>query len=145
MPQVNNVESIREWLAGCPALDAESPFSVDYFGGTPVEYAIFSVPSAIRYHDNVLGERVPDAVQAIDYIFGSIEAYGPDVAQNAANLKLYQDVVQWMLDQNAARNFPELAEGRITAVEPTLTGYPIEAAANTARYQINIKITYRRT
>lgn len=110
-----------------------------------MEYAIFSVPSAIRYHDNILGERVPDAVQSVDYIFGSIEAYGPDVARNAANLKLYQDVVQWILDQNAARKFPKLAEGSITAIEPTLTGYPIEATANTARYQINIKITYRRT
>lgn len=145
MQQVNNIESLREWLSGCQALRPDSAFSVDYFGGGPVEYALFSVPSAIRYHDNVLGERVPDSVQTLDYIFGSIEAYGPDVAQNAANLLLYQSVVQWIMDQNAAGRFPALAEGTVTAIEPTMTGYPIEATANTARYQINIRITYRRT
>lgn len=144
MPQTNNVESLREWLMGCPVLRPDSPFSVDYFGGNPVEYSLFAVPSAIKYHDNVLGERVPDAVQTMEYIFGSIEAYGPDTVQNAANLGAYQDVIAWILAQNAAQSFPAIDDGTITGIEPTMTGYPIEATANTARYQITIRITYRR-
>lgn len=144
MPSVNNIESLRQWLFTCPALDPDSPIHVDYFGGNPVEYALFSVPSAIKYHDNVLGERVPDAVQTVDYIFGSIENYGPDRAQNAANLGVYQDVVNWIMEQNAAFSFPSINEGVITGITPSLTGYPMEATANTARYQINLKITYRR-
>ena len=117
--------------------------TVDYTGGDPVEYSIFSVPSEIKFRTNVLGEEVPQEVQTLDYIFASIENYGKNKA-NIDNLGFYQKVTDWIIEQSAARNLPAIDGGTITSIKPTLTAFVQGAAAASARYQINIKITYRR-
>lgn len=143
MPFVNNVESLRAWFDTCPHLQPDKPLTVDYTGGEPVEYSIFSVPSEIKYKTNVLGEEVPHEIQTLDYIFASIENYGKNKV-NVANLGFYQKVIDWIMEQSAARNLPAIDGGVITSIRPTLTAYVNQAGASSARYQINIKITYRR-
>ena len=49
-----------------------------------------------------------------------------------------------MIEQNNARNFPHMEEGRVTAIVPTLTAYPAQVGSDSAKYQIQIQITYRR-
>ncbi|MEA5059377.1 MAG: hypothetical protein VB049_04995 [Candidatus Pelethousia sp.] len=143
MPFVNNVESLRAWFDTCPHLKADKPLTVDYTGGEPVEYSIFSVPSEIKYKANVLGEEIPQEIQTLDYIFASIENYGKNRA-NVDNLGFYQKVADWIMEQSATRNLPAIDGGVITSIKPTLTAYVNQAGASSARYQINIKITYRR-
>ncbi len=58
MPQINNISQLRSWLSGCPAIPKNAAISIDYMDGSAAEYAIYSVPSSIRYHENVLGEYV---------------------------------------------------------------------------------------
>lgn len=125
-------------------LSASNRFRVDYLSESPTEYAIFAVPTSINFHENVLGESVPDDTQTINYIFASKEQFGADVEQNLANLGFYQDVVEWIIQQNSARNLPRINEGRVTSIVPTLTQYPVEPGADSARYQIQLKLTYRR-
>lgn len=143
MPFVNNVESLRAWFDTCPHLQPNKPLTVDYTGGEPVEYSIFSVPSEIKYKTNVLGETVPQEVQTLDFIFASIENYGKNKV-NVANHAFYQKVIDWIMEQSAAGNLPEINSGKIQSIMPTLTAYVHSATAAEARYQINIKITYRR-
>jgi len=145
MPQeLNNAERLREWFCGCPALMANSRFNVDYLPENPTEYSLFAVPSEIAYRENVLGEMIPRDIQTIDWIFASKESYGPDVEQNLANLGFYDEVTAWIIEQNAQRNLPSMNEGRIRSIVPTLTAYPVEPGSDVARYQIQIRITYRR-
>lgn len=144
MPQVNNTESLRTWFRGCPLLASSSRFRVDYLAENPTEYAIYSVPSSLSYHENVLGEEILDDVQAINFIFASKESYGADVDQNLGNLGFYEGVVAWILEQNAARKFPTINEGRVRSIVPTLTAYPVETGTDAAKYQIQIRLTYRR-
>lgn len=144
MPQVNNTENLRTWFRGCPLLAPSSRFRVDYLAENPTEYAIYSVPSSLSYHENVLGEEILDDVQAINFIFASKESYGADVDQNLGNLGFYEGVVAWILEQNATRNFPTINEGRVRSIVPTLTAYPVETGTDAAKYQIQIRLTYRR-
>lgn len=144
MPQVNNTENLRTWFRGCPLLAPSSRFRVDYLAENPTEYAIYSVPSSLSYHENVLGEEILDDVQTINFIFASKESYGADVDQNLVNLGFYEGVVAWILEQNAARNFPTINEGRVRSIVPTLTAYPVETGTDAAKYQIQIRLTYRR-
>lgn len=145
MSQVlNNAEQLRAWFRGCPVLAAGSRFRMDYLAENPTEYALYAVPSQLNYRENVLGEEVPADIQSINYIFASKESYGADVEQNLANLGFYDSVVQWILEQNAKRNFPQINEGRIKSIVPTLTAYPIQIGSDAAKYQIQLKITYRR-
>lgn len=144
MPTVNSTESLRLWFRTCPALSANNRFRVDYLSESPTEYALFAVPTSINFHENVLGESVPNDTQTLNYIFASKEQFGADVEQNLANLGFYQDVVDWIIQQNSIRNLPSINEGRVTSIVPTLTQYPAEPGADSARYQIQLKLTYRR-
>lgn len=140
----SNAEHLRNWFRGCPALAPGSRFRMDYLAENPTEYALYAVPSQINYRENVLGEEIPLDIQTINYIFASKESYGADVQQNLANLGFYDTVVQWILDQNAQRNFPNFNDGRIKSIVPTLTAYPIQIGSDAAKYQIQLRITYRR-
>ncbi len=144
MATINNTEKLRAWFRECPVIQSGKRFRTDYLAESPTEYAVYSVPSTIRYHENILGEEVPDDIQTQNFIFASKEHYGADVQQNLANLAFYQDVVAWILEQNEARNFPEWENGRIKSIVPTLTGYPVQVGSSAAKYQIQLKITYMR-
>lgn len=142
--ELNNTEELRKWFRNCPALSSANRFRVDYLAENPTEYALYAVPSQINYTENVLGEEIPANVQTMNWIFASKESYSSDVEQNLANLGFYDEVICWIIEQNAQHNFPKINEGRITSIVPTLTAYPIEIGSNAARYQIQLRITYRR-
>lgn len=144
MPTVNNVEHLRKWFRSCPALSRDNHFRVDYLAEDATEYALFAVPSTLRFHENVLGEHIPNDIQVLDFIFASKESYGANESQNIANYGFYQDVTDWIIEQNSARNLPEINEGRVFSIIPTLTPYVAIPGTNSAKYQIQIKLTYRR-
>lgn len=144
MPELNNTEQIRNWFRTCPVIKSGNRFRVDYLSESPTEYAIYAVPSAINYRENVLGEEIPLPIQTLNFIFASKESYGADIQQNLANLGFYDAVVAWVLEQNAQRNFPTINEGRVKSIVPTLTAYPAQIGSSAAKYQIQLKITYRR-
>ena len=121
MPVLNNTEQIRAWFRTCPAILHSNRFRIDYLSENPTEYAIYASPSTITYHENVLGEEIPDAIQTLNFIFASKESFGADVQQNLANMGFYDAVVAWVIEQNALRNFPEINGGRIKSIVPTLT------------------------
>ena len=144
MPELNNTEQVRLWLRDCPALSDANRFRVDYLAENATEYAIYSVPSQITYRENVLGEEVPTDLQTLNFIFASRESYGPDIQQNLANLGFYDEVIRWIIEQNNLRNFPTINEGRVRSIVPTLTPYVVDGGSDAARYQIQIRMTYRR-
>ncbi len=144
MSDINNTEQLRMWFRECPVILKGNRFRVDYVAESPTEYAVYAVPSTLRYHENILGEEVPDDIQTQNFIFASKEPYGADIKQNLANLGFHQAVVEWILEQNAARNFPTWSGGVIKSIVPTLTGYPAQVGSSAAKYQIQLKITYRR-
>lgn len=144
MPDLNNTEQVRTWLRKCPAISQDNRFRVDYLAENPTEYSLFAVPSTISYRENVLGESVPTDLQTIDYIFASKETYGADIQQNLANLGFYDEIVAWIIEQNNLRNFPVINGGTVKSIVPTLTVYPAEVGSDSAKYQIQIKMTYRR-
>ena len=143
MSSASNAERLRQWLFGCEAIDAGKRFGVDYLGDEPVEYALITVPSSLGWAENILGERKLKSEQAQSFLFASEEHYGADADQNLQNLAFYQGVMNWIVARNAAQDFPEWEGGTVTGVTPTLTGAPIAYGAGAARYQIQIKVSYR--
>ena len=143
--EVNNTEQLRKWLRQCPALSSDNRFRVNYLSESPTEYALYASPSTIRYHENVLGEEVPDSIQTLNFIFASKEEYGSDVQQNLATMGWYDAVVAWIIEQNMIRNFPIINEGVVKSIVPTLTAFIAESGSDAARYQIQIRMTYKYT
>ena len=144
MPELNNVDQLRQWFRTCPALSDKNRFRVDYLSESPTEYAIYASPSTITYRENVLGEEIPEDIQTLNFVFASKESYGADVQTNLANLGFYDAVVAWVIEQNAARNFPTISGGRVRSIVPTLTAFPAEIGSDTAKYQIQLRMTYKR-
>ena len=145
MPDISNAQRLRTWLFGCEAIDAGKRFGVDYLGDEPTEYALITVPSTLKWKENILGERKLKNEQEQNFIFASQEYYGADVAQNLQNLAFYQAVMNWVIAQNAAQIFPEWEGGVVTGITPTLTGGPIAYGAGVARYQIQLRVDYKVT
>jgi len=145
LPEVeNNYDNLRKWFRGCPALSADNRFRIDFLSEDPTEYALYAVPTVIKYRENVLGEAIPQRIQELNFIFASKEQYGADVQQNLANLGFYDEVVNWVIEQNAERNFPTINEGTVISIIPTLTQYVAEVGSDSAKYQIQLKLTYKR-
>lgn len=144
MPELNNTEQLRAWFRTCPVILDTNRFRVDYLAEAPTEYAIYAVPTAINYHENVLGEEIPNDIQTLNYIFASKESYGADVQQNLANMGFYDSVVAWIMTQNAIRNFPQMSGGVVKSIVPTLTAFPVEVGSDSAKYQIQLRLTYKR-
>ena len=143
MAGISNAEHLRQWLLGCGAIDGTKRFGVDWLGDGADGYALVTKPSPLRWKENVLGECRPAAEQAQDFLFEAQACYGADAAQNLANLALCQDVMNWIVARNAARDFPRWEGGVVIGVTPTLTGAPIAFGAGSARYQIQIRVNYR--
>ena len=108
MPELNNVEQLRNWFRTCPAILDSNRFRIDYLDKDPTEYAIYAVPSTMTYRENVLGEEVPADIQTLNFIFASKES----------------------LD---------------LSIVPTLTAYPAEIGSDAAKYQIQLRMTYKRS
>ena len=125
-------------------LPGDYRFRVDYLADTPTEYALYAVPSSILYHENVLGEYIPNDVQTTNFIFASKEPYGADAQQNLTNMGFYDGVINWIIEQNSIRNFPTIDNGKVKSIVPTLTAYPSESGVDSAKYQIQLRMTYRR-
>lgn len=139
-----NTELLRDWFRTCPALSKSNRFRVDYLAESPTEYAIYASPTTITYHENIWGEEIPDDIQTLNFIFASKEQYGADIQQNLANLGFYDAVICWVIEQNSARNLPRINEGTVKSIVPTLTQYVAEVGSDSAKYQIQLKLTYRR-
>ena len=140
---MNRIEAMRQWFRTCPLLTG-SRVGVNYIGEKPTSFAVIASPSSIATHENVLGEDVPNEMQQLNFTFAATDSYGADIAVNAGVQKLYDDIVQWILDKNAAKDFPEIDLGTVKSITPTLTAYPSQVGTDTAVYRIQLKLIYRR-
>ena len=142
MPETNNTASVRTWLRRCPVIERGRTFGVDYLAENG-SYSLNATPTALRYRENILGDMVLRERQEQNYVFASRDPYGDEFQQNLDNLGVMQDVAAWITDRNNARDYPDGEGGEVTAIVPTLSGYPISMGSAFARYQIQIKVTYR--
>lgn len=144
MLEVNNTAALRDWFRTCPAILNIHRFGVDYAGKDPTEYTIFSSPTTMKYKTDILGNVYFDPIQELNYALACTLPFSPDVLQNLANLGFFSEVMEWMYQQNISKNFPEIAEGSVISIMPTLSPFVFDAAAGVGRYQIQLKIKYRR-
>ena len=145
MPDSTSItQALWDWLRTCPQLRQGAKIGVDYLTGTSTEYAIYAIPSQIATHENVLGETIPNDRQTQTFYFASKEPYGADARQTLQNQAFYESVVEWIIEQNRTRSFPDIPGGSVVSIVPTLTALIADASADTAKYQIQLKLTYIR-
>lgn len=133
------IESIREYISGCPLLKNGVLLNVDRLGDTEIEYTVdgeITNPILRRYTDG-------SSLRQFNFIFASREKYGADTLQNIANSGFYEDFADWIETQSNAGNLPELDEYRVPQyIEVQSDSYIFDTDDSTARYQIQLNFVY---
>lgn len=132
-------ESVRTWLRSCPLIDQNDRFSINYLGAEPMEYTVEEVPGVpvlTKYMDG-------STMRTASFVVASRSEYSADVLQNIANSGFWNQLETWVEDQDRQRKYPKLDDGRqARSIEITSSHYLYEVGANTARYQIQLQLTY---
>lgn len=144
MAEINTAENLRLWLKECPAISDTYTFNVDFMGTEPVEYALFSSPTAISYERDILGNVYVKPIQELQYIFAALFPISEDVSKNLENLEFFTDVMNWIYQQNMQNHFPQIEEGTVLSIMPDLSPHIWNSEGGDGRYQIQLKIRYRR-
>lgn len=119
-------------------IDEDYRINVDFLGENPTEFAIVPIPV-----DPIL-ERHVDGSSLRQYQFQLISCndYGADVLQNMANSKFYEDLYNLIESNNNEEILPDI--NGIESIECLNNGAILDATTNTARYSIQMKITYEK-
>lgn len=133
------IESIREFISGCPLLKNGVLLNVDRLRDTEIEYTIdgeITNPILRQYVDG-------SSLRQFNFIFASREKYGSDTLQNIANSGFYEDFADWIENQSNSGNLPILDKYRIPQyIEVQSGGYVFDTDDSTARYQIQLNFVY---
>lgn len=144
MPEVNNTAALRDWLRTCPAILNSARFGVDFSGNSPTEYTLYSSPTTLQSYTDIWGDVYFRPIQELNFMLKSVRPLSSDVLENLSNLGFFDEVTKWIYRQNAEKNFPEIAEGTVISIMPTLSPFLFDAVANVGLYQIQLNVKYRR-
>lgn len=132
------IEKIRQYLIDNNIIDENYRINVDFLGENPTEFAIVPIPV-----DPIL-EKYVDGSSLRQYQFQLISCnnYGADVLQNMSNSKFYEDLYDLIELNNNEGILPDI-DG-IETIECLNNGAILDVTTNTARYSIQMKITYEK-
>lgn len=140
------LESIRNYIKACPYLEEFNGavrVRVDFSNNAEattyaIEESVTSNPIVKKYVDG-------STIRQYLFVFSSIEAYGADIQQNIDNCGFYEDFEKWLEDNTNKNILPIMSEGKeARSIEALTNGYIFDNAqdASTARYQIQMRLTY---
>lgn len=132
------IEGLSNYFLSCPLLK-DGVFRLDALGSEPVEYALetgITSPVVQTYVDG-------STVRQYQFNFNSREAYAMDRVLAIQNESFYEDFCNWVEEQNALRNFPEMPEGcEAQALTVLAPGYMLDASMENAFYQVQLQLQY---
>lgn len=142
------IECIKEYFKKCPYLNKLSEINVDYLNMEASEHEYWSlepleVPIILK--KNVLGTKTERQCQ---FILASRSFFNPLVdTQNIENLHLFENIAEWIYQNNKQKNFPTLNDGESVLSIEVITGgylYGIDETNTLARYQMQCKVIYEK-
>ena len=132
------IEAVRKYLEGCPLLNG-GKLNVDFLPEEAATYAVDVVPVKPVVKAYLDGSSKRQFL----FVFATRAYYGDHIRQQLDNLCLFEAFEEWVDRQNRARNFPDLGNGRtVQKMEVTTSGYVFAPDTDTARYQIQCKLSY---
>ena len=128
-------KAIRDYLLTCPYLN-QKKINIDYLGSDADEYSIEKIscePVVKQYIDC-------STIRQYQFALTSIKLY--DYSINMENNDFYELLEQWIKKQNEVNNFPDI-EG-VYAIEVIQDSSLETKETDTAKYQIQLRVLYRR-
>lgn len=100
------MDSICEFVAGCPHLNPKLPFYLDNVGAEDC-YCIGSSPN-YPFRKDILGNKI----YTVTFDFAYRTAISDDT-ERGASMAFLEDFNRWIEEQNEAKRFPALKENEI--------------------------------
>ena len=119
--------------------DSDAPLLVDYLGSEAGQFTIEPIPCDPIY------KRYADGgcQKQYQFLLASREAYSATLLPCIENEQFYEDFAHWIEVQNAQRVLPDLGVDRFSvSIEVITGGYVFGEDAETARYQIQLRLIY---
>ena len=130
------IEKIREYFIGNNIIDENSRINVDFLGEEPTEFALEPIPVNPILENYVNGT----SLRQFQFELLSCNDYGADVIQNMSNSSYYENLYNLIEQNNKERILPNVKG--IESIECLNSGGILDAGTNTARYSIQMRITY---
>jgi len=130
------IEKIRQYLIDNQIIDEGLRINVDFLGENPTEFALEPLPV------NPILERYLNGSSLRQFQFQllSCNDYGADVFQNIANSTYYENLYNLIESNNEKGILPDIKG--IDSIECLNSGGILDVGTNTARYSIQMRITY---
>lgn len=129
------IKAIREYIEKCPYLH-DGKIGVDYLENEEMAYSIEPSPVS-PMEANFIDDT---GIKQFGFILASRESYGQETIQNMVNTEFYEDFSNWIEENNFNGVLPDIKG--IETIECLSTGYAYQTGIDTARYQIQLRVTY---
>lgn len=130
------IENIRQYFIDNNIIDENSRINVDFLGEQPTEFALEPIPVNPILEKYVNGS----SLRQFQFQLLSCNDYGADVMQNMANSNYYEKLYNLIETNNKNRLLPKVKG--IQSIECLDSGGILDVSTNTARYSIQMRITY---
>lgn len=131
-------EAVGTFLQGCPLL-AEGQLNIDFLPQDGKSYSLDVSPAAPVVRRYIYGDSLRQQV----FVLATRAYYGPLIRQQLDNLEFFEQFSQWVEAQDRAGALPDLGDGRVARrLEVTTSGYVFAPDTDTARYQMQLRLTY---
>lgn len=132
------IQGVTEYFLACPLLK-DGVFRVDALGADAVEYCIetdIADPVVLSYVDG-------SSLRQFVFSFCSREYYSMDRIGNMENSSFYEQLAEWIEENDKLGILPELPGGmEADSLEIRTPGYIFDASMKNARYQISLRLLY---
>ena len=132
------MEGLTDYFLQCPLLK-DGVFRVNALGSEPVEYMLETGITSPVLETYIGGS----SVRQYQFNFNSREAYSMDRIMAIQAESFYEDFCNWVEEQNAAGNLPDMPEGcEAQALTILAPGFMLDATMENAFYQVQLQLQY---
>ncbi len=136
------ISKIIDFLSEADVFSNKPKIKVDYLGDKIDNYSLEAVPAERILHKFIDGSKEKQKI----FVFASRKTYSQDDIENLENYKLFENLAEWIEQQNDEENYPDVSEieniEEIEAIEIMDSPYIAAVSETEARYQMEIRITY---
>lgn len=130
------IEKIRQYFIDNNIIPEDFRINVDFLGEQPTEFALEPIAVNPILENYVTG----DSLRQFQFQLLSCNDYSADVLQNMANSTFYEELYATIEKNNEKGILPKI-EG-IESIECLNNGAILSAETQTARYSIQMRVTY---
>ncbi len=133
------IESIRDYFLNCPYLLDNVRLNIEFLSENPIEYGLYTEVGETTIKKYVDGDKI----KQFNFIFVTTTNMSGDLIEQLENSAFFDKLKSWVEEENKKGNYPKL-EGKKypLGIEVVTDGYLSSANADTAQYQIQMKLKY---